>query len=113
MVDLAIYRNPVDTSGMDAKQRFRLRRKLQAALLRLMEIEAMMTAEGVCCNPENANTLEVLLQGLLRLRQGPHSVAFDDPYVIMDKAFPALREAKKRRMLETARRKIRSRRRRS
>jgi maltooligosyltrehalose synthase len=110
MVDLAIYRIPVDTSGMAAKRRYRLRQKLQASLFRLIEVIEELTAEEVQANETNLITADAVMRLLARFL---HLDRQEEPLQVLAAAVEAIKQAAQTRAKETWKRKIRSRRRRS
>ncbi len=94
---------------MNAKSRYRLRLKLQDALLRVDEVVNELTSAGIDCNKANAATIETVLHLLVAFRnRGHNSAKYDPQEEVMDLAFKALLHAKNRRRIETAKRKIRA-----
>jgi len=93
---------------MDAKQRYRLRQKLQAALLRLCQVIGQMQKAQVDFNKDNAATVEAVLHLLADCRKrGRNSACYDDLDSVVDRAEKAINRAGKRRHSETFRRAMR------
>jgi len=90
---------------MTPKERYRLRLKLQSALLDLYVVMVEMKRAGVTCNEANlptASTVLTLLDDLLNRSADPAMHA--DPDEVTKRAWDELGKAKKRRQVETIKR---------
>jgi hypothetical protein len=91
---------------MDAKARYRLRQKLKAALLRVVEVVGELQQAGVDCNTDNLVTADAAMRILARFFH-PEDAG---PLMVVARGKEALLHAMERRLLETAKRKARARR---
>ena len=86
------------------KQRFRLRRKLQSALLRLVAVVSELGVQGLSANAENIATSAAAVTVLGRLLDRSLGVSVADPLMVNAKGKTAIEMAMVRRVRETAKR---------
>jgi hypothetical protein len=76
-LNLPMPRHPVYAGGMNAKERYRLRQKLQAALLRVVEVVAEMDEAGVDCKSADVLANRVAIDAAMTLLK--HFLPEDEP----------------------------------
>src|SRR5947207_11662405 len=91
---------------MTAKRRYRLRQKLQTALLRVVEVVEELKAAGVTANTVNLVTTDTAMRILERFVHG--SMKNDEPVIVLASGQAAMMQAMKRRVVETSKRKVRA-----